>query len=182
MCGEPVTESHSHVVNVESREIMCTCRACYLLFTREGAVTGKHRAVPERYLHAPSFSAGQALWDAVGIPVRMAFFFTNSALDSTAAFYPSPAGATESLLPMDAWADLTAENPTFASLAPDVEALLVNKRPDGDFECFLVPIDRCYELVGLVRLHWRGFDGGTDAWQHIDGFFDELRRRSELVS
>lgn len=181
MCAEPVTEEHSHVVNVESRAIMCTCRACYLLFTREGAVTGKHRAVPDRYLHAPSFPVGQQLWDSIGIPVRMAFFFTNSALDTTTAFYPSPAGATESLLPMDTWSELIRENPDFTGLAPDVEALLVNKRGD-EFECFLVPIDRCYELVGLVRMHWRGFDGGTEAWQHIDGFFAELRARSELVA
>lgn len=181
MCAEPVPAEHAHVVNVESREIMCACRACYLLFSREGAVSGKHRAVPERYLHAPSFPVGERLWDSIGIPVRMAFFFTNSALDTTTAFYPSPAGATESLLPMDAWSELMTDNPEFADLKPDVEALLVNRR-EGGFECFLVPIDRCYQLVGMVKMHWRGFDGGTEAWEQIDGFFAELRDRSEQVS
>ena len=37
------------------------------------------------------------------IPVGMAFFFFNSALGRVTGFYPSPAGATESLLPLAAW-------------------------------------------------------------------------------
>ncbi|UIJ56495.1 DUF5947 family protein [Amycolatopsis acidiphila] len=171
MCAEPLSERHSHVIDLDSRAIMCTCRGCYLLFTRPGA--GRHRAVPERYLHAPDSPAGRRLRESAGIPVRMAFFFVNSRQNRPVAFYPSPAGATESLLSLDEWEQLRAE---FGTLEPDVEALLVN----GD-EAFLVPIDVCYELVGLVKLHWRGFDGGTEAWEAIDGFFAELRRRSRTV-
>jgi hypothetical protein len=106
----------------------------------------------------------------------MAFFFTNSELDKTVAFYPSPAGATESLLPLDAWSTLLADNPKLADVEPDVEALLVNKTDNG-FECYLVPIDACYELVGLIRLKWRGFDGGSEAREAIDAFFRQLRER-----
>ena len=106
--------------------------------------------------------------------MRVAFFFLNSDLGRVAGFYPSPAGATESLLPLEAWADLAAANPAMADLGPDVEALLV-QRAGGGFECFLVPIDACYELVGLVRMHWKGFDGGQEAWEAIDGsFFDAV--------
>jgi hypothetical protein len=61
-----------------------------------------------------------------------------------------------------------------------VEALLVRRAGEG-FECFLVPIDACYELVGLVRMHWKGFDGGQEAWEAIDGFFDAVRERSRGV-
>ncbi len=68
----------------------------------------------------------------------------------------------------------------FADIEPDVEALLLMRGEDG-FEAFLVPIDACYELVGHVRLHWKGFDGGQEAWTVINGFFDELRARSEKV-
>jgi hypothetical protein len=42
----------------------------------------------------------------------------------------------------------------------------------------VVPIDACYELVGLVRMHWKGFDGGEEAWAAIGGFFDAVRERS----
>ena len=108
----------------------------------------------------------------------MAFLFRNSVQDRVVAFYPSPAGATESLLPLGTWEEMTAMS---ADIADDVEALLINKLDDG-FECFLVPIDTCYELVGLVRSHWRGFDGGTEAHEAIDGFFAKLRERSEVVA
>jgi hypothetical protein len=71
-------------------------------------------------------------------------------------------------------------NPLFKSIEDDVEALLV--RRDGEtFECYLVPIDACYELVGLVRLNWKGFDGGEEARIAIGAFFDGLRERSRPV-
>jgi Family of unknown function (DUF5947) len=185
MCAEVIGERHGHVVDVEGRGLMCTCRGCYLLFTPEGSGGGRFRAVPERYRYQPSFQLDEATWDTVGIPVRMAFFFTNSAEGRTVAFYPSPAGATESLLPLDSWREVTAANPEFADVLPDVEALLINRADGGrsgaGFECFAVPIDACYHLVGLVKLHWKGFDGGEEAWQAIDGFFDELRERSDRV-
>jgi len=111
----------------------------------------------------------------------MAFFFTNSKLGQTMAFYPSPAGATESLLSLEAWSDLLAATPTLADLLPDVEGLLVHKGDSG-FECFAIPIDACYELVGLVRMHWKGFDGGEEAWTAIHGYFDGLRERSERMA
>ncbi|HSK36358.1 MAG TPA: DUF5947 family protein, partial [Actinomycetota bacterium] len=132
------------------------------------------------YLHDQAFGLGEGQWDALQIPVRVAFFFHNSDLGRVVAFYPSPAGATESLLPLEAWAEVVAANPVMTDLAPDVEALLVRRAGQG-FECFLVPIDACYELVGLVRMHWKGFDGGQEAWDAIDGFFDAVRERSRPV-
>lgn len=187
MCSEPIGaehepgSGHAHMVDVETRALMCTCRPCYLLFERPGAGGSRFRAVPERYRHAASVPLAATTWEAIGIPVRMAFFFTNSAVGQTTAFYPSPAGATESLLPLDAWSELLDATPTLADIEPDVEALLVNKTDDGGFECFAVPIDACYQLVGLVRTYWRGFDGGEEAWTAIDGFFADLRKFSEPV-
>jgi Family of unknown function (DUF5947) len=182
MCATPIPDEHAHVVNVESRNLLCTCRACYLLFTSEGAAQGKFRAVPDRYLYAPSFAFGDALWDALEIPVRIAFFFLNSSLDRVVAFYPSPAGATESQLPLEAWQEVVQANPILETLAPDLEALLVYGRRDrSGFDCFLVPIDACYELTGVVRQRWRGFDGGEEAWQEIEAFFTRLREKSREV-
>ena len=177
LCGNPIGEPHSHVVNLTRRNILCTCRACYLLFTHQGAARGRYRAVPDRYLHDPSFRLSEGQWDALGIPVGMAFFFRNSSLDRILAFYPSPAGATESELPAAAWEELIEGNAELATMEPDVEALLV-RRQGHAFESYLVPIDVCYELVGLVRLHWRGFDGGEEARRAIDEHFERLRARS----
>ena len=44
-----------------------------------------------------------------------------------------------------------------------------------------MPIDACYRLVGLVRMHWRGFDGGSEAWAAIDTFFAELNERARCL-
>jgi Family of unknown function (DUF5947) len=181
LCHQPISEEHPHVVNLESRALMCACRPCYLLFTAQGAGSGRFASVPDRYLYDPSFSLTDAQWDELQIPVKMAFFFHNSVMGKTVVFYPSPAGATESQLPTDTWEAVMAANPLFSSLTDDVEALLVYRR-EQRYECYLAPIDACYELVGRVRLHWKGFDGGQEAWEAIDGFFDRLRERSRLVS
>ncbi|MEO6419388.1 MAG: DUF5947 family protein, partial [Polyangiaceae bacterium] len=152
-------------------------RACHLLFTHEGAGRRRYRAPPERYVYDSSFKLGTAQWDALQIPVGMAFFFYNSNLGRACAFYPSPAGATESLLELEAWGDLVAANPLLATVQPDVEALLVRAHLDRSFECFVVPIVDCYALVGEVKTHWKGFDGGEKAHRAIDLFFQQLRAK-----
>jgi len=110
------------------------------------------------------------LWDELGIPVNVAFFFANSDLGRIVAFYPSPAGAMESLLPLDAWDRMTGDTLLPAAPAPDVEAVLIRKREER-FDCYLVPIDACYELIGRIRRHWKGFDGGQEAAGEIEAFF-----------
>jgi hypothetical protein len=179
MCGVAIAEEHSHVVNVEQRSLLCTCRPCYLLFTDRRAEL-RFRAVPDRYLTFPGFELGPAQWDELEIPVNLVFFFHHSGLGRMVAFYPGPAGATESELPGSAWESVLAANPQLGTLEPDVEGLLV-RAPDRQrpgFDCFLVPIDKCYELVGALRQVWRGFDGGQEARGRIDSFFADLQTRS----
>lgn len=177
MCNEPIAAGHSHLVNVESRALLCVCRGCWLLFTAPGAGGGRFRVVPENSTFLAGMALSDAQWDALQIPVAIAFFFHNSSLGRTVAFYPGPAGATESLLPLDSWEDLVRAEPSLAGMAADVEALLVYRRAAGP-ECYLVPIDVCYELVGRLRRSWKGFHGGEEAWREVDGFFAELRGRS----
>ncbi len=177
MCGEQIRDDHPHVVNLEGRRLMCTCRGCYLLFSAGGSGGGKYRQVPDTYAHDPDFTLTPAQWDGLQIPVSMAFFFHNSSLGEVVALYPSPGGATESTLPLDAWGEIVNANPRLAAAQPDTEAILVRKGASG-FECFLVPIDVCYELVGRVRKLWKGFDGGQELWSDLEAFFEEIRRRA----
>lgn len=183
MCAASIADEHQHVVNVVGRQLMCVCRACYLLFTDTEAEL-RYRAVPDRYLSFPDFALNRPLWEALQIPVGVAFFFTNSALGRTVAFYPGPAGATESELDMQIWDTVRRADPRVNLLTDDVEALLVRVRdgdPAGELpapETYLVPIDACYEFVGHLRQAWRGFDGGQRAREFIDDFFDRLAARA----
>ena len=182
LCAALIPDEHGHVVDLESRALMCACRPCYLVFAPKGAGGTRFRAVPDRYVAFPDFALSPSQWDALQIPVGVAFFFMNSALGHVAAFYPSPAGATESLLSLDSWGEIVATNPDLATLQPDVEAFLVRSadRQAGtaQAECYLVPIDVCYELVGQLRRLWKGFDGGTEAHAALDAFFDRVRERA----
>ena len=179
MCAQPITEEHQHVVGLENRSLMCTCRGCYLLFTDQHAAL-RYRAVPDRYLSFPEFVFDAAAWDELQIPVSLAFVFRNSVQDRVVAFYPSPAGATESELELASWERVIAANPSLDLLLPDVEALLIYRTDHGhgEFGCLLVPIDVCYELVGTMRTTWRGFDGGEEARTAMEEFFARAEDRA----
>lgn len=177
MCSESIADEHQHVVNVADRQLMCVCRACYLLFTDTQAEL-RYRAVPDRYLSFPQFALDRRAWEALQIPVGVAFFFTNSALGRTVAFYPGPAGACESELALDVWDTLSGSDARAGLLSDDVEALLVRVPEIGPPQTYLVPIDACYEFVGRLRVLWRGFDGGQEARAFIDGFFSHLQARA----
>ena len=179
LCGEAIGHEHDHLVDLKDRQILCACHGCHLLFTADGAGGGHFLAIPDSYRSIPG-GLDASEWDTLQIPVGVAFFFVNSSLARVAAFYPGPAGATESLLSLDTWNDLVGDHPLLGDVRPDVEALLVRLRADGSggADGFIVPIDACYELAGTLRLLWRGFDGGTDARRAIDEFFDGVRERS----
>ncbi len=182
MCARPIAEPHQHVVDLDSRALMCACRPCYLLFTQREAEL-RYRAVPDRYLSFPDFALAPGQWDSLQIPVGLAFLFHNSRQGRNVAFYPGPAGAAESELPLDAWQPVLDANPSLQQLAPDVEALLIRvPERGGDATCHLVPIDACYELIGRLRRVWRGFDGGSDARRELDSFFTTVRSRSREAS
>ena len=172
LCAEPIQPEHRHLLDLESRRLLCVCRACSILFDRSGAGGGHYRLVPDGVRRLERLELDDVTWLSFGIPVDMAFFFHSTAAGRVVAFYPSPLGATESQLDLDAWSELGVE------LEPDVEALLVN-RTRGRREHWLVPVDRCYELVGLVRTHWQGFGGGDELWEELDEFFEKLRKEAK---
>jgi Family of unknown function (DUF5947) len=180
LCSEPIPTEHRHLLNVTTREIMCACRPCSILFDRRAASEGRYRIIPDRLLFLEDFEMGDAQWESLRIPVDMAFFFYSTPAERVMAFYPSPMGPTESLLKLSAWEELEESNPVLGEMERDVEALLVN-RVRGARENFLVPIDECYRLVGLIRMHWRGLSGGREVWEEIERFFENLRVRSKSV-
>jgi hypothetical protein len=139
MCDAPVEEQHRHVVDRHEQRLVCVCRACYLLFTGEWN-GGRFRAVPDRFLTDARHPITAAVWEQLQVPVGMAFFIRGMAGREVAAFYPSPAGATECLLDLAAWNRLVDEVPLLAAAEPEIEAILV-RRTDDAVQCYLVPVD-----------------------------------------
>jgi hypothetical protein len=178
-CGELLSDAHHHTIDVVARTLSCCCRACWLLAGARSAASSR-KAVPDRYVAEPRFDVTAAQWDALQLPVDVAFFMKNSAVGRTIAFYPSPAGATESSLPLEAWHDVERANPWVGTAAPDVEAVLVRKPspPRSAYDAVIVPIDACYALVGRLRVYWRGLSGGDRARGEIERFFDETLARA----
>jgi hypothetical protein len=175
-CAAPIPSEHGHLLHLERRALLCVCRACYLLFTHDGAARGLFRSVPERYVTLAPVDDDRTWWAGLEIPVSLAFFVHGSD-GRVRAFYPSPLSATEAEVPLDAWHLARTQFPALGTLAPEVEALLVRARTPG-LDAFIVPIDACFELVGRLRLSWRGFTGGDEGRAAIEAFFERVAARA----
>jgi hypothetical protein len=169
-CGAALTGEHGHNFDPATRRIRCACDSCEMLYATV------YRPIPRRVVSLPNFQISDAQWDDLMIPISLAFFSYSTPAQKVVALYPGPAGAAESLLRLDAWEEISAANPELRDLQPDVEALLVN-RVGKARDYLLVPIDECYKLVGLIRLHWHGLSGGAAVWGEIAHFFEQLRRK-----
>jgi len=176
LCGVELAAEHQHLIEPSSRQIACACDPCAILFSNQRGA--KYRRVPRRVRYLPDFRLDDAQWEGLLLPIGLAFFFQSSAAGKTVAFYPSPAGATESLLDLESWGEIVRDNPALGEMERDVEALLVN-RIGAAREYYLAPIDECYKLVGLIRTNWRGLSGGAEVWAEITQFFDALKERSK---
>lgn len=159
-----------------TRQVACSCDPCALLF--QNAVGGKFKLIPRDARALPDFQMTDAEWETLALPIDLAFFFYSTPQKKMTAMYPSPAGPTESLLTLTAWETLVRQNPALQNLESDVEALLVN-RSNGAREYFIAPIDTCFELVGTIRMHWRGLSGGDEVWHAIENFFTKLRSEAK---
>jgi hypothetical protein len=165
-----MSEDHRHLLDVHERRILCACEPCVAM--RSGA--DDLRPTGTRVLLLDGFELGDELWAKFQIPIGLAFFLRSDVAGGVAALYPSPAGATECELYLDAWNELVAANPVLSDLEPEVEALIVNRLADPPAHA-IVPIDRCYELVGMIKASWEGISGGDAVRNSVEAFFARLR-------
>jgi hypothetical protein len=183
LCSSELSADHQHLIDPAARKLICACDPCAILFSNQSAT--KYKRVPRRIRFLPQFQMNEAQWDGLMVPIELAFFFKSGSPGKVSAFYPGPAGATESLLSLEAWDDIEQENPSLREMEPEVEALLANRVGAGRgvaAQYYIVPIDECYKLVGLIRLNWHGLSGGTEVWREVTKFFSSLKDRAETVS
>ena len=185
LCAAPLAPSHQHLLELGKRRVTCACDACAILFG--GSAKQRFRRIPRDIRQLRDFVLDDHEWDSLLIPINLAFFVRRVAPSpatadggtktTVAAQYPSPGGAMESSLDFEYWNAIVDHNPVLKRLEPEVEALLVN-RLSTPAEYYRVPIDQCFRLVGIIRTHWRGLSGGSEVWQHVERFFDELKQAS----
>lgn len=178
LCGIELAPEHAHLIEPKNRQISCACQPCALLFTNQ--TDGRFKRVPHEAKFLTDFRISDAQWSNLLLPIELAFFFKSSPQQRVIALYPSPAGATESLLPLEAWNEIERENPVLQNMEADTEALLVNRVGEAR-DHFLAPIDKCFELVGLIRLKWTGLSGGAEVWNGIGKFFENLKANSRVI-
>ena len=175
LCGVALFPEHRHLLEVASHKIICACDPCSLRF--ENVLEGRFKLIPRDVRTLAGFRLSDAQWEDLALPISLAFLVYSTPAKKMLALYPSPAGATESLLPLSSWQSLVGDNPALGRMEADVEALLVNRVGENRLY-YLAPIDICFELVGVMRTHWRGLSGGEEVWREIDAFFARLAERA----
>jgi hypothetical protein len=176
LCGDPVGGRHRHVLDGgedpgHGAALLCMCVPCTMLFDRGGAGGRRYTLVPDRRTRLTGVATGP-----LGVPVGLAFVVPRDG-GGAVAHYPSPLGVTHNDVDPETWAAVAAESAALAGMRPDVEALLVWTRAAGDLtRQWIVGIDECYRLAGVVRRHWTGMSGGTAVWREVAGFFEKLDR------
>ena len=184
LCGAPIAARAPPPARPRATASCCAraapARCCSTAPRRRG---GHYRLVPDRRLRARRLRArrrrvgGAAPAGRHGVLLPQQRRGRARAWPSTRARWGRPSRCSSSRR------GRSSRRPTrcCATLEPDVEALLVN-RARGARRHWLVPIDECYALVGLIRTHWRGLTGGAEVWEEIGRFFEELDRRSRPAS
>jgi hypothetical protein len=172
LCGLAIAEPHRHLLDTAAQELLCACAACAVLFDRGDADDARYRLVPQ---HRRALAGLDPR--LLGVPVGLAFF-TVRRDGAVFAHYPSPAGATRWEVEGRAWRRFIASEPALASMQPEVEALLV-RAAGGAAQAWVVPVDDCFRLAGLVRERWQGLMGGDAVRQGVERFFEELCHGSD---
>lgn len=168
LCSTRLADAHEHLFDLTAQSLSCCCTACACLF--DNATGGKLRVRPTtRRVPAEAIDA-----DVFATPIRVAW--AGIARGEPRLAYPGPAGVVTHPLGPAAWERMTSRMPMLAALAHDVEALLVDLRDRP--RAFMVSIDRCFELAGIVRRHFSGLSGGTIVHREIEAFLARLEASS----
>src|SRR5262249_3649740 len=93
LCSADLPAAHPHLLELERRQILCSCEPCAILFSDHGAA--HYRRIPRDIRKLDGFVMSDELWQSLMIPINLAFFYRRET-GKMLAMYPSPAGAIES--------------------------------------------------------------------------------------
>jgi Family of unknown function (DUF5947) len=175
-CRAPIPETHEHLIALPGRRLVCVCAPCAATAPQAGS--RRFRRIVPQCVKLADFFISDELWLAFDIPVEMAFFIRDERSGDPIALYPGPAGLVQSESPLDAWNELTGQYPWLAQLAPETEALLVN-RTNRMRDYYRLSTDYCFGLSGLMRKEWRGFGGGPEFRDRLEAWFTGLSAGAE---
>src|SRR5580704_16831437 len=86
LCSAELAPAHSHLLEPEKRQILCACEACSLLFC--GQAGAHYLRIPRRISQLSDFRMTDLQWEALMIPINLAFFYRDSASSRMIAMYP----------------------------------------------------------------------------------------------
>jgi hypothetical protein len=153
---------------------VCACEACWALYSGDAEYrpTGCGRC---GWINASTVTPRRGR--AFQIPIGLAFFMRSTVTGGVVAFYPSPAGATESELSLDVLGRAGRAQPVLEHLDP-MPRRSSSTAPPSPTSTRSLPIDDCYALVGLIKSRWEGISGGAAIEQAVPEFFEAIRARS----
>jgi hypothetical protein len=178
-CSAKLSGQHRHLLDIGRRMTICACDPC--AFRLENSINGRFKLIPRETSTLPEFHLTGLQWENLNLPINVVFIYYDRLTYRPTAMYPGPSGAVESRMNVEDWRAILAANPALENLKPEVEALLIDRTGDTP-GYFRAPIDVCFELVRLIRKHWRGFAGGGRVWLEIETFFARLREQTAPAS
>lgn len=170
LCRASLPTTHAHLLEVKNATLRCACDRCLKAFDADNQ---EFRAVAPRKEKLSALRLSDADWDAFQIPIDLAFLVRTDR--GFRALYPGPAGLVQSAGDTLAWDGLVAVNAVLDQLIPEVEALAID-RVRGRRDAYLLSIDHCYALTGIIRSQWHGLSGGAAVWDAIDAYFADTDR------
>ena len=73
MCGAALAGEHRHLLGSDARKLICACDACAILFGSRGET--QYKLIPRAARVLRGFHLSDAQWEALRMPINMAFFF-----------------------------------------------------------------------------------------------------------
>lgn len=175
MCASPLAGAQQrHLLDLVHHTFLSICNACALAFGPRGANAGTYRLVPTRHLALLDFQDTGALWAGSEQAEKIAYVLRSSEAGRVLVLSLDPAGVRESLFDLECWRMLLNANPLLDSLEPDVEALLIN-RIERLPASYIVPIDTCSRLLGLLERCQQSQEGDQAIWKVAGAFFADIQ-------